>query len=173
MDSKFTIVIVVLVVLSQFGGFIVSAWKKAQADKESANRRGGLVIVGQDRRTGGNSWEDASTDSVSQAEEVDPDSFWEQNKPQGAEPMSTSVPVSKAPEPTRMQQLNDATPQAPVAAVSQVPAVVMDLQARARIAGRPDLPSRLRRIVGPSTLRQALVAQLVLEPRSRSPRFRP
>lgn len=180
MDSHFNIAIIVLVVLAQLGGALVKAWKKRQAGDEAARRQGGLVVVDRepsaeaDTDTWGDATYEEQPEPVRQERPASkppeaiapgPDTFWEEHKAKEAEPAANAAgPVaSRAPEPASAPVRN--TP-------SQVPGVI-DLPARARIVGRAPAASRLRRMVNRDTLRQGLIAQVVLERPAITRRLKP
>jgi len=179
-DSHFNIAIIVLVVLAQLGGALVKAWKKRQAGDEAAKRQGGLVVVDRDpdseaTDTWGDVDQEAAPEPVRQERPTSkppeavapgPDTFWEDHKAKEAEPAtgaSAAVPA-RAPEPA----LTPTRAYVP----AQVPGVV-DLPGRARIVGRAPAASRLRRMVNRDTLRQGLIAQVVLERPAITRRLKP
>lgn len=184
--DKFQITLVVLVVLAQLGGALMTAWKKRQARaNQESSRQGGLVVVdspkpspsgstgwGQDSwetpsrpapsRPSQSSWENDEDDLFEDEEDVeDADQTWNTRQPEEYQVPADPEPLRPVPAWT--------PPPTPASAI--VPPGVMDLGAPttgrtavARVAGRQGgMPaSRARRLLNHGTLRDAVVAQVVL-----------
>jgi len=188
MESKFQIALVVLVVLAQLGGALVATWKKRQAERAKAEGRGngGLVIVGQEssassspsswgesgqssRRTTA-SWDSAEDSDVDEAYE-DEVKTWDEHVPgelNQAPPSHVHKPLTTMPEAAVFQQ--------PVTFSRQEPGQRGERSERGekgQLAMRRNVPSRASRLLQRSTLRQAVVAQLVLAPPAAARRLRP
>lgn len=190
MESKFQIALVVLVVLAQLGGALVAAWKKRQAERARAEARqgGGLVVLEQDSRSessssswgeasstasrpnrGETSWDSTEDDDLDEEYE-DEVKTWDEHEPgemNQAPPDHVHKPVTSAPEPTRVQPSLATPPFRPDQGVRSERAET------ATPAMRRNVPSRAARLLKRSTLRQAVVAQLVLAPPVSARRLRP
>lgn len=199
MESKFQIALVVLVVLAQLGGALVAAWKKRQAAraKAEARERGGLVVLGQDSRTESSSstWGDPPertqrAESSWDSEESDylEDEFEDEEQPKAkperpvANPSSTerlrkSPTWAEAPAPVLQPSVPAPIQQSPPISSSRQESGVRGERSergeKGQLAMRRNVPSRAARLLKHSTLRQAVVAQLVLAPPVSARRLRP
>lgn len=200
MESKFQIALVVLVVLAQLGGALVAAWKKRQAARAraEAGQGGGLVVLGQDSRTDSSSstWGDPpartnrSESSWDSDESDDLDEEYEDEEEPKAKPerpvagQSSTERLRKSPAWSEMPA--PVSPQdTPAALVQQSPPISSSRQEsgvrgersergeKGQLAMRRNVPSRAARLLKRSTLRQAVVAQLVLAPPMSARRLRP
>ena len=170
MESKFQIAIIVLAVLAQLGGALITTWKKRQAAKrDRESREGGLVVVRQEPEAPKDSWGEPpyhkrAPDSWDSDEaEEDLEEHWEEHLPGELPEKPAPVPqptlARSAPKPIPDQHFAGAHGGATAAthATAQSPGLVHEAGHRARV-------SRARRYLNRDSLRAGLVAQVILAP---------
>lgn len=172
MESKFQIAIIVLAVLAQLGGALITTWKKRQAGKkERESREGGLVVVRQEPEPQKDSWGEPpyhkrAPDSWDSDEaEEDLEEHWEEHLPGELPEKPAPVPqpqptfARSAPKQVSDQHFAGAHGGAVAAthATAQSPGLVHEAGHRARV-------SRARRLLNRDSLRAGLVAQVILAP---------
>lgn len=174
MDSDlFNVAIVVLVVLAQLVGAVVTAWKKRQA-RTQRQGQGGVVIVdprersapGASPSSGESSWGDdisANERAPYGDSEEDPEEYWEEHAP--GELDQSPNPATPPPQPSA------ATPRQPVRpapeSIPTTPEVVRSYAVTIpppKKAGGNGATSRARTLLGRNGLRQAILAQTILTP---------
>lgn len=172
MESKFQIAIIVLAVLAQLGGALITTWKKRQASKkQGASREGGLVVVRQETEPAKDSWggppyhKPVPNSWESEEVEEDLEEHWEEHLP--GELPEKPAPVA-LPKPTYASAASKPVPDqhfagahggavAATHATAQSPGLVHEAGRRAKV-------SRVRKILNRDSLRAGLVAQIVLAP---------
>lgn len=178
MESKFQIAIIVLVVLAQLGGALVTAWKKRQAaQRDREARQGGLVVVQQEQEPARDSWGKSSPNEESAPNSWETDDDWEDENygRERHDPWEETPPPAPAEHPAPVGTKPSTAPHVPswlardpsagarggavaaTHATAQSPGLVHQ-------AGQKARTSRVRSILNRDSLRAGLVAQIVLAP---------